>query len=109
MGRLERPGICDCCGKQFTKTNSNHKYCGSACALKVQRAQNREWLREFYRKRRELRALHELHAENRFSKPKETIEEVVAKANAAGMSYGKYVAQQMEKEGCVVYGRGEVD
>ena len=105
----ERPGICAVCGKQFTKTSSNHKYCSQSCAISVQRAQNREWLREFYRKQRELREFRELHAENRFGKPTETIEEVAAKANAAGMTYGKYVAMIREMEGREIYGRCEVD
>ena len=100
----ERPGICAECGKPFTTNGSNHKYCSKSCSLKVQRAKSREWLNEYKRQlREEQRRLISPY------KPRETIEEVVAKANAAGMSYGKYVAQQMEKEGRVLYGRCEVD
>lgn len=101
---LERTAFCGICGKQFLKNSNGHKYCSAPCALKAQRAKNREWLRAYKQRLRE-----EHYLASSTLKPRETIEEVVAKANAAGMSYGKYVAMIREMEGREIYGRGEVD
>lgn len=97
---LERTAFCGICGKPFLKNSNGHKYCSAPCALKAQRAQNREWLRAYKQRLRE-----EHYIANSIWKPRETIEEVVAKANAAGMTYGQYVALQRELEGCEIYGR----
>ena len=95
---------CALCGNTFIKKSANGKYCSHTCKDKVWKQQSQEWLREYKRQlREEQRRLISPH------KPKETIEEVVAKANAAGLSYGKYVAMQRELEGCEIYGRCEVD
>jgi hypothetical protein len=101
---LERTAFCGICGKQFLKNSNGHKYCSAPCALKAQRAHNREWLIAYKRRLRE-----EHYLASSTLKATETIEEVVAKANAAGMTYGKYVALQRELEGCEIYGSGEVD
>lgn len=101
---LERTAFCGICGKQFLKNSNGHKYCSAPCALKAQRAQNKEWLRAYKQRLRE-----EHYLASSTLKATETIEEVVAKANAAGMTYGKYVALQRELEGSEVYGRCEVD
>ena len=101
---LGKTAFCAVCGKQFIKPSNNAKYCSMPCKRKVEKDQNREWLREYYRRLREERRI----AQSVW-KPRETIEEVVAKANAAGLSYGKYVALQREKEGCEADGRCEVD
>lgn len=101
---LEKTAYCAVCGKQFMKTSNIQKYCSVPCRIKVQRIQNRNWLREYAKRMREEKFL-AVHPIKRI----ETIEEVVAKANAAGMTYGKYVALQREMEGCDVHGRCEVD
>lgn len=98
---LERTAFCAVCGKPFIKKSNNGKYCSDPCKRKVEREQNREWLREYKRQLRE-----EQRRACSIWKPKETIEEVVAKANAAGLSYGKYVA--LQREGCDVNGRCEI-
>lgn len=100
----ERVHLCEVCGKPFIKKSGNAKYCSAPCKRKVEREQNREWLRAYYRRLREERQIAQS-----VLKPRETIEEVVEKANAAGMTYGKYVALQREMEGCDVHGRCEVD
>ena len=92
--------ICALCGKPFIKKSANAKYCSAPCKNKVWKEQSKASFEEYKRKIRE-----EQRRLNFKYKPRETIEEIVAKANAADMSYGKYVALQMEKEGCVLYGR----
>lgn len=95
---------CAICGRKFIKGSNNAKYCSTSCKNKAWKAQSQAWLREYKRQlREEQRRLISPY------KPRETIEEVVAKANAAGMTYGKYVALQRELEGCEIYGRCEVD
>lgn len=96
--------ICALCGNTFIKKSANAKYCSTPCKNKVWKEQCKASFEEYRRQLRE-----EQRRMNSKWKPRETIEEIVEKANAAGMTYGKYVAQQTEKEGRVLYGRCEVD
>ena len=89
---------CAVCGKEFTKKSGNAKYCSAPCKNKVWREQSKASFDEYMRRIRE-----EQRRLNTRWKPRETIEEVVAKANAAGMTYGKYVA--LQREGCDANGR----
>ena len=102
MGFQPTVAICAVCGKPFIKRSNNGKYCSRYCKDKVWKEQCQASLKEYKRKIRD-----EQRRLNSPYKPRETIEEIVAKANAAGMSYGKYVALQREMEGCEIYGREE--
>lgn len=70
---------CEICGKVFNLISYNQQYCGEKC----KREANSILRRERYRAEK-------LNAQ---TKPKhDTLSEVARKANAMGLTYGKYVA-----------------
>ena len=97
-------GVCEVCGKPFVKKTGIAKYCSMPCKRKMESQQNREWLQRFRRQLKEERE--RMKADYKPYKPNKSIAEVVEEANAAGLSYGKYVALMKEGE---MLGRCEVD
>lgn len=72
MGRTYNH-ICERCGKLFESTSSITQYCSQACRNKATRERKKQ---EKYDKR---------------PKANKDLDRVAAEANAASMSYGKYV------------------
>ena len=42
---------CPWCGKEFVSAHPTQKYCSHACASEAKKKQNREYMREYYRKK----------------------------------------------------------
>ena len=87
------------CGKPFTvmKNGGGKKFCGKTCQVEHNKAEATERWHKVYKERARKRRLAAKQEE--VSKP-ESLEEVQRKAQAAGMSYGKYMlARQMGQIG----------
>ena len=78
---------CEMCGKEYTRSGNNQRFCRGCAALRKKNS-DREY-RETARIRRRLQP-----GENR-----RHIIEATAKARAAGMSYGQYIAGMRESDG----------
>lgn len=86
---------CEICGKIFLTNRSTNKTCGKDCYYIRQKKLKRE---QYYRSK-------EAKKNNEVSKSKKTkqkriesLTEVQQKAQAAGMTYGKYMEQQFLKQ-----------
>lgn len=91
---------CQHCGKPFTvmKNGGGKKFCSRACQIEHNKAGATERYHKAKEKAKQKRLEEELAKAN---KP-ESLAEVQRKAQAAGMSYGKYMlAQQMGQIGLV--------
>lgn len=90
---------CKYCGKPFTvmKNGGGKKFCSKACQVEHNKAGASErWYSVYKERRRKERMAAE---QAKVSKP-ESLDEVQKKAQAAGMSYGKYMlARQMGQIG----------
>lgn len=71
-----RTGQCEICGETFNRNSNNQRYCGEKC--------KREAKSLYCRDKRRLNA--QTKTKN------DTLSEVARKANAMGLTYGKYVA-----------------
>ena len=90
---------CKHCGKSFTvmKNGGGKKFCGKACQVEHNKAGAAERWRTVYKEKARQKRLEAEQAEA--NKP-ESLAEVQKKAQAAGMSYGKYMlALQMGQIG----------
>ena len=90
---------CIICGKDFTVTSHNKLYCSKECYTVRQRQLQREYKkihREADNRRRRERARQERAKKTQSSS---TLDDTVAAAQAAGMSYGQYVINKILKEG----------
>ena len=79
--------ICTICGKRLQGVGRRTKYCPE-CRAEVNRTKSRE--------RSRIRKAFELEQKARAARPQYTgpsVREVAAQADAAGMSYGQYVAR----------------
>lgn len=74
---------CKHCGTLFVSSSSNTKYCSQICRTKANEARMRAERQEKYERR---------HKESK------ELDRVAAEANAAGLSYGKYVAMMDKGE-----------
>ena len=90
----EKTFVCKMCGSVFTACAMTAKYCPS-CRPKARINQQR-----IARQNNKLR-------KRQVKNKKQTIHEISAKANAAGMSYGKYVAMLEHRNGEKRYGNME--
>ncbi|MBQ8633168.1 MAG: hypothetical protein IJ420_06140 [Lachnospiraceae bacterium] len=90
---------CKHCGKPFTvmKNGGGKKFCSKACQVEHNKAGAAErWRKVYKEKARQKR----LEAEKAEANKPESLSEVQKKAQAAGMSYGKYMlALQMGRIG----------
>lgn len=43
--------VCPWCGKEFVSAHPTQKYCSHACASEARKKQNREYMREYYRRK----------------------------------------------------------
>lgn len=80
--------ICVVCGRELRGVGSHTKYCPD-CRAEVNRTKSRE--------RSRLRRALELERQARNSRPHYTgpsVHDMAARADAAGLSYGQYVARQ---------------
>lgn len=80
---------CEMCGKEFTAKSNSAKYCCNECRKEANRTRN-------------LQIYHEHKGGGRPKNPpkvrrKSRIDEINAKARAAGMTYGQYVAEEYKK------------
>lgn len=87
--------LCGICGEQFETTRSDKKYCSPDCAYEAKKRstlktyhEHRDYYRQRYKERRETEA-----------QRKRSLDETVAAADAAGMTYGKYILMQRKKAG----------
>ena len=78
---------CENCGLIFEKQNYNQHYCCDAC----RRQGNKRKSQERYRQQK---ALNQRKKKNK----KPTLSEINQRARAAGMTYGKYMAQEYGKQ-----------
>ncbi|MPM99468.1 hypothetical protein SDC9_146659 [bioreactor metagenome] len=77
--------VCPICGKAFAATSNNSKFCGPACKLE----NGRRYAREYERQARADGRCNPLN----LKRPTYSIQEIGRAAQAAGMSYGDYVAK----------------
>lgn len=71
---------CQCCGREVEAKNPKKKYCGPLCAKQMQRKK---------------------YAAKTHERPKTNaaVTEIAKQAQAAGLSYGQYVARMYGKRG----------
>lgn len=90
--------VCEICGKVFLTNRPTAKTCGPDCYYERQKIVKRE---NYYRNKAEKEALAKgLGVPQKKKKQMriETLTEVQRKAQAAGMTYGKYMEQQFLKQ-----------
>ena len=78
--------ICVVCGKQLLGVGRRTKYCPD-CRAEVNRTKSRER----YRQRKELERQQRDNARRTYTGP--SVHDMAAQADAAGMTYGQYVAR----------------
>ena len=83
--------VCQMCGAEFEAAGKNAKFC-EAC--KAQR--KRDWQRKNYLTRTQGPDIVEKYLAA--AKSVESMNDVLAKADAAGLSYGQYVAEEERKK-----------
>lgn len=83
---------CDICGKIFLTNRSTNKTCSPECHHERELRLKRENHRKYREAMKEGNAT---RIEKKKQKKVETLTEVQRKARAAGMTYGKYMEQQM--------------
>ena len=76
---------CENCGLIFEKQHHNQRYCCDECRRKG----NRRKTKERYKQQKAVRKI---------KNKKPTLSEINNKARAAGMTYGKYMAQEYGKQ-----------
>ena len=81
---------CKMCGAEFEAVGANAKFCAEC-----KKQKQREWHRNNYIKQTQGAEVGERYAAA--EKQRKDMNEVLAKANAAGLSYGQYVAQEERK------------
>ena len=80
--------ICTICGRELRRVGRRTKYCPD-CRAEVNRVRTRERSRRRYAAERALRAA---SARPPYTGP--SVHDMAAQADAAGLSYGQYVARQ---------------
>ena len=102
--RAARPAeMCSACGKEFT-SDTRWKYCSDECAVGAQRSLSAEYKRLHRQEVPPPPTSLKRHREVKLQqKAPLTLTELSAAAEAAGMSYGKYVA--LMKEGKLYEGK----
>ena len=89
---------CPICGAKFMLKSNNQKYCSTRCKKEAQRQR----VREYDMCHKSERHIRNAEAWRRYKEkgkpPRPTLDETVAAADAAGMSYGQYVIQQKLKK-----------
>lgn len=85
---------CEVCGAEYLPRNANTKYC-TACRIEVKREQDRQHEKRRVRDWRKSIGYHKSAKQTNKSAKKAgcTVEEIVRRATAAGMTYGEYVAK----------------
>ena len=87
---------CAICGNEFSPTRANAIYCCKECA----RIGGKQIVREREKRERQ-EDRNYLQKTKQKKPPKNSLEDIAARARAAGMTYGKYVAmlyvQEMQK------------
>lgn len=89
---------CDVCGAEYISSYTQSKYC-EACRIEVKREQDRQhekrrvwdWQNSGYHKSAK-------QTDKSAKKAGCTVEEIVRRATAAGMTYGEYVAKMEGKK-----------
>lgn len=81
---------CKMCGAEFEAVGANAKFCAEC-----KKQKQREWYRNNYIKQTQGAEVAERYAAA--EKQRKDMNEVLAKADAAGLSYGKYVAEERKK------------
>lgn len=83
--------VCQICGAEFEAAGKNAKFC-----IDCKKQRKRDWQRKNYLTRTQGPDI----AEKYFSAAKsvESMNDVLAKADAAGLSYGQYVAKEERKK-----------
>lgn len=77
---------CEVCGAEYLSSYTNTKYC-AACRIEVKREQGRQ------HEKRRIRDWQNSGYHKSAKKAGCTVEDIVRRATAAGMSYGQYVAK----------------
>lgn len=54
--RFKTDAVCECCGKPYTKTRKNSRYCSKECRDKAYKLYTRNYQREYYYVKRERKA-----------------------------------------------------
>ena len=85
---------CEVCGAEYVPRYANTKYC-TACRIEVKREQDRQHEKRRIRDWQKPSGYHKgvKQTANSAKKAGCTVEEIVRRATAAGMSYGQYVAK----------------
>ncbi len=81
--------VCPLCGKNFSPSHGNRKYCSAECSEKAHLNQAcANALRRYYLKKRQKK--NPKKPKRRYEKP--SFNENIRKADECGLSYGKYMA-----------------
>lgn len=80
--------ICEICGKEFSPSARNQKYCGTECGLKANRERQKAY-RENTKSMKEKEVRRNAHTR----KKKLTISDINAMALKEGLSYGKFIGK----------------
>ncbi len=85
---------CDVCGAEYQSVYTSTKYC-AACRIEVKREQDRQHEKRRVRDWQKSSGYHKSVKQTVKSAKKAgcTVEEIVRRATAAGMTYGEYVAK----------------
>lgn len=85
---------CEVCGAEYQSSYTNTKYCAD-CRVDVKREQDRQHEKRRVRDWRKSIVYHKSAKQTDKSAKKAgcTVEEIVRRATAAGMTYGQYVAK----------------
>ena len=85
---------CEVCGAEYQSVYTNTKYCPD-CRIEVKREQDRQHEKRRVRDWRKSIGYHKSAKQTNKSVKKAgcTVEEIVRRATAAGMTYGEYVAK----------------
>lgn len=85
---------CEVCGAEYVSNYTNTKYC-TDCRIEVKREQDRQHEKRRVRDWRKSIGYHKSvkQTDKSAKKAGSTVEEIVRRATAAGMTYGQYVAK----------------
>lgn len=91
--------VCPVCGESFTPVNGNQVYCSEHCYSEHRRQYNRERSLRLYYEDKGKYTTRVSEYRQRKAAAKRRLDDTVAAADAAGMTYGQYMLMQRKKAG----------